>query len=92
MNTILISVAVLGSIGIIFGLILSFAAIKLKVSEDPKLAALKALMPGANCGACGYPGCNGFAEAFFEGNAPADGCPVGRRRGLGEQMIEVMAS
>ncbi|MDR2166647.1 MAG: hypothetical protein LBE35_02195 [Clostridiales bacterium] len=91
MNTILISVAVLGGMGILFGLILSFAAIKLKVGEDPRLTALKELMPGANCGACGFPGCNGFAEAFFAGNAPADGCPVGRRRGLGEKLTAVMA-
>ncbi|MBS4022797.1 MAG: hypothetical protein KGZ79_10340 [Dethiobacter sp.] len=35
------------------------------------------VLPGANCGACGYPGCEGFALAVVNGAAPAEGCPVG---------------
>ena len=91
MNVILISVAVLGGIGLIFGLILSFAGIKLKVGEDPILTAIKELMPGANCGACGLPGCAAFAEAVFEGKAEATACPVGRRANLSEKVAKVMA-
>ena len=92
MNTILVSTLVLGGAAALFGLILSFAAIKLKVEEDPKLTAIKALMPGANCGACGFPGCNGYAEAFFEGKAGADSCPVGRRGGLAQKLTDIMAT
>jgi len=91
MNTILISMAVLGAIGVSFGLIMSFASIKLKVSEDAKLTAIKAIMPNANCGACGFPGCAAFAEATLEGRAKPDGCLVGRRRGLPQQIEEILA-
>ncbi|MCL2855507.1 MAG: hypothetical protein FWE21_07805 [Defluviitaleaceae bacterium] len=91
MNIILISAAVVGSLGLFFGLIISIAGIKLKVGEDPTLTAIKALMPGANCGACGLPGCAAFAEAVFEGKVQADGCPVGRRQNLAQKIADTMA-
>ncbi len=65
---------VLGAMGLIFGLGLAFAARKLAVSRDPLVEKINSLLPGANCGGCGFPGCMQFAEAVVKGEAPADGC------------------
>ncbi len=47
------------------------------VEEDPRIAEVEAVLPGANCGGCGYPGCSGAAEAVVMGEAPADVCVAG---------------
>lgn len=73
---IILSVIVLGVLGLVFGLILGVAAKIFEVKEDPKIAQIRALLPGANCGACGFPGCDGMASAMASGKAPANGCPV----------------
>jgi len=73
---IILSVIVLGVLGLVFGLILGVAAKIFEVKEDPKIAQIRALLPGANCGACGFPGCDGMAAAMASGKAPANGCPV----------------
>ena len=76
MNIILISVIVLGVVGIFSATILYFAAQKFKVEEDARIDEIEAVLPGANCGGCGYPGCRGFADACvrsLEGKL----CPVG---------------
>ena len=60
-NTILVSVISMGLIGVFFAGFLAYASKKFAVQEDPKLEAVKKILPGANCGGCGYPGCAGFA-------------------------------
>ncbi len=52
--------------GGLLGLGLAIASRKLRVEKDPKVEALEAAFPGLNCGACGYPGCAGYAEALAE--------------------------
>jgi len=47
------------------------------VSTDERVAQLEEIMPGANCGACGYPGCSGYAKALLAGEAKANQCPPG---------------
>lgn len=74
---ILYAVLALGSIGIFFGLVLGYAGVKLKVEEDPKIGEIVEVLPGANCGGCGYTGCAAFAKAVAEGTAAVNGCPVG---------------
>ena len=65
-------------IGLIAGLILSIASIVFAVPVDEKQEAVRACLPGANCGACGFPGCSGMAEAIvFEGANPAN-CKPGK--------------
>lgn len=65
------------SIGMIFGLILSVAKIKLRVEKDPRFEGLLELLPGANCGACGQAGCSGYALKIIEGGGvPIDLCPI----------------
>lgn len=65
---------VMGSIGLILGLGLAFAAKKFAVAKDPRVEAILEVLPSANCGGCGYPGCAAFAIAVVEGKAPVTGC------------------
>lgn len=68
--------AVVGTTGLLIGLFLGFAAKKFEVEVDEKEAGVRNLLPGSNCGGCGYPGCDGLAKAIAEGKAPANACPV----------------
>jgi Na+-translocating ferredoxin:NAD+ oxidoreductase subunit B len=73
----LYAAAALGGVGIIFGTLLALAARIFAVQTDPRVEAVREVLPGANCGACGYPGCTNFAEAVVEGGAKSDGCIPG---------------
>lgn len=77
MMTIIFAVLVLGIMGLLFGLVLAFASKVFAVEVDERIPAVQECLPGANCGGCGYPGCNGLATAIVEGRAPVNGCPVG---------------
>ena len=70
------AVAVTGGIGIVCGVLLAIAAKLFSVEVDKRVAEIRELLPGANCGACGFPGCDGMAAAIAEGRAPVNGCPV----------------
>jgi len=67
----------MGAMGLLFSVGLVFAYRKLKVFIDPKIEKVAEILPQANCGACGYSGCQAFAEAVVEGKAASNGCPVG---------------
>ena len=58
------------------GFFLGFAAKTFAVKVDEKELMVRENLPGANCGGCGYPGCDGLAHAIAEGEAPAGACPV----------------
>ncbi|MCD8194229.1 MAG: Fe-S cluster domain-containing protein [Tannerellaceae bacterium] len=75
---ILIAVISLGAIGAIGALFLYAASRKFEVYEDPRIAEIQDILPAANCGGCGYPGCAGFASACVNASS-LDGllCPVG---------------
>lgn len=75
MTTILLSIAVLGVLGALFGAILAFAAKIFYVEVDPKQEQIRECLAGANCGGCGYPGCAGCAAAILAGKAPVNACP-----------------
>ena len=78
MNLIISSIIVLGVIGLASAIILYFVAQKFKVEEDTRIDAVAELLPGANCGGCGYPGCRGFAEACVKADTLENMlCPVG---------------
>ena len=81
------SVLCISSIGLLFGLILSAAKLKLKVEIDPRFEDLLASLPGANCGACSQPGCSGYALKIIEQGIPINLCPVG-----GQETIEKMGA
>lgn len=58
----------LSVMGLILGLGLAYAADVFKVEVDTRIETITELLPGYNCGACGYPGCAGFAENIVDGN------------------------
>jgi electron transport complex protein RnfB len=64
MIEILIAIGVSVGISAILGLVLAIADKFLRVEEDPRLEVVTSLLPGANCGGCGFPGCSGFAAAI----------------------------
>ncbi len=73
---ILIAILILGFLGLLFGIGLAVASKKLAVQVNPKLEQVQHLLPGSNCGACGSPGCFGFAESLLSGKSTVDGCRV----------------
>ncbi|MFA5983326.1 MAG: RnfABCDGE type electron transport complex subunit B [Methylococcaceae bacterium] len=64
-------------LGLLLGFLLGIAAKYFKVESSPIVDELEALMPGSQCGQCGYPGCRPAAEALADGKAPATVCPPG---------------
>lgn len=89
LQVILIPVCIVGGLGLIFGVGLAYASKKFEVKVDKRIADIKEMLPGANCGACGYTGCEGFAEALVEGKADINGCPVGGAE-LAKKLTEVL--
>ena len=77
MKTILLAILVLGALGALFGALLAFASKIFHVEVDPKQAAIRSCLAGANCGGCGYPGCDGYAAAVAAGEAPTNKCVAG---------------
>jgi Na+-translocating ferredoxin:NAD+ oxidoreductase RNF subunit RnfB len=73
---IVVSVVVLGSLGLMFGLGLAFASKKFCMKTEPHLEKLLSCLPGANCGACGMPGCMAFAQSLIQRKASLDSCRV----------------
>ncbi len=70
------SAAILGGVGLTFGTLIALANKKMRVWEDPRIDEVEGLLPGANCGACGYAGCRTFAEAVINGTEPPATCTV----------------
>lgn len=77
MGNIIIVSLLIGGIGLLIGLLLGFAQQKLAVEIDEREVTIRECLPGNNCGGCGYPGCDGLANAIVEGKAPTNACPVG---------------
>lgn len=81
MDLILVAVIALGAIGLVAAVVLYVASKKFAVFEDPRIGQVAAVLPQANCGGCGYPGCSGFAGACVKaadaGSLEGKLCPVG---------------
>ena len=78
MNLILISMGVLGVTGLVAAVLLYIVSLIFKVEEDPRIDLVAAVLPGANCGGCGFAGCRNFAEACVKaGGTDGLACPVG---------------
>ena len=73
----LTAVVTMGAMGIVASFGLGIAARKFAVEIDPKIAEIDSFLPHANCGACGYAGCMGFAMAVAAGQAAVSGCAPG---------------
>jgi electron transport complex protein RnfB len=79
----------LGGIGLLAAVALGFAAKKFAVEEDPRELALLEVLSGANCGACGYPGCAAYAKAVASGEAAPSLCTPGGQATI-EQIAHIM--
>ena len=77
MENLLLPVVILAIMGFIFAVALGFISEKFHVEKSVKEAAVRNALPGANCGACGFPGCDGLAEAIAKGEAPVNACAIG---------------
>ena len=89
MELVLYAVIVLGVLGAIFGAILAIASKIFAVEVDPKQAAVRECLAGANCGGCGFPGCDGYAAAVAKGEAPVNKC-VAAGPAAAEKIAEIM--
>lgn len=78
----LISVLLLTTLGLIFGLGLGWVAIRFRVKSDPLIEKIDALLPQTQCGMCTYPGCRPYAEAISKDEADINQCPPGGEAGI----------
>ncbi|MDP6380996.1 MAG: RnfABCDGE type electron transport complex subunit B, partial [Phycisphaerae bacterium] len=72
-----VALSVLGSLAVVFGVALAFANRAFHVDVDPRIEAVEDALPGANCGACGYAGCEAYAEAVIKGEVGPGECIPG---------------
>ncbi len=77
MNIILVTTLVIAAVGIVVGTGLVYTGKKFYVEVDERETAVREKLPGNNCGACGYAGCDALAAAIVNGDAPVNACPVG---------------
>ena len=78
----LISTLVITLLGLAFGLGLGWVAIRFRVTTDPVVDRIDALLPQTQCGQCGYPGCRPYAEAISKEKADINQCPPGGEAGI----------
>ncbi len=70
------AILILGGVGLVFGVFIAAANKRLWVFEDPRIEIVSQMLPNANCGACGHPGCRAFAEGAVQGTITASECTV----------------
>lgn len=85
----LAAILAMSILGLVLGAILGFAAQKLRVEADPVVDQIEGIMPGTNCGQCGFPGCRAAAEAVASASAPVTLCPPGGAA-LATELAELM--
>lgn len=71
------AIIILGGLGILFGVGLYVTSKVFYVRIDPRIEVVEKILPGTNCGACGFAGCSGFAKAIVHGSADVSGCVAG---------------
>lgn len=74
---IILAAVIVGGTGLFIGVFLGVAGKKFAVEVDEREEAILGVLPGNNCGGCGYAGCSGLAAAIVKGEAEVGGCPVG---------------
>ena len=73
---ILVPAAILGVVAVLFAVLLAYLSKKMAVTKNEHIDQVKEKLSGANCGGCGFAGCEAFAEALVEGKADLSMCPV----------------
>lgn len=89
MSEILLPMAIVGGCGLMFGCLLAVCSVIFKVERDGRIEQIEKILPGANCGACGYAGCAAYAEAIVSAGAGISGCSVGKGA-VAEKIAEIM--
>ena len=74
---IILAAVIVGGTGVFIGVFLGISGRKFAVDTDEREDAILEVLPGNNCGGCGYAGCSGLAAAIVNGEAEVGGCPVG---------------
>jgi len=85
------ALVIMGGLGVLFGAGLAVASRVFAIRRDSRVAQIEAVLPGANCGACGAPGCGGFAEGVVEGKYLVNGCTVGGSE-VARKVAEIMGT
>ncbi|HOK42346.1 MAG TPA: Fe-S cluster domain-containing protein [Thermoclostridium caenicola] len=80
--SIIIPVAVVSGLGLFFGIGLAYASKVFAVKVDERIEKVREFLPGANCGACGFSGCDGLAEAIVNEGVSPGKCPVNSKEGI----------
>jgi len=88
MNSIFMAICVVGGCGLLFGILLSVASFVFYVKKDERAEQILEILPGANCGGCGYAGCGAYADAVVEG-APVNKCSVGKKA-VADKIAQIM--
>lgn len=89
LSTIIIPTLIVGSIGAIFALLLAYSSDKFKVEVDERIPKVRECLPSANCGGCGYPGCDAYAEGVVNEGADITLCAPGGTACI-EKLSEIM--
>lgn len=76
LTAIIYPILAIGGMGLVFGIGLGIASKKFAVPVDERVSDIREHLPGANCGGCGFAGCDAFAKAVAKGEARSNGCPV----------------
>lgn len=89
MHVFVTPLALMGIMGGLFGVLLAIASIVFRVHQDERIGKIRAVLPGANCGGCGYPGCDGYASGIVSEGAHTNKCSVGGAK-VAHQIAEIM--
>ncbi|MBR0076028.1 MAG: RnfABCDGE type electron transport complex subunit B [Synergistaceae bacterium] len=89
MHVFVTPLALMGIMGGVFGVILAIASIIFRVHQDERIGLIRAALPGANCGGCGYPGCDGYASGVVNEGAAVNKCSVGGAP-VAQKIAEIM--
>jgi electron transport complex protein RnfB len=82
MSTIIISLVILGGIGLLCAVLLAIASRVFSVTTDPRIEEIGHILPGANCGGCGFPSCHNYAQTMVEGGTEANRCVLCTAEGV----------
>ena len=89
MNIVIVSAIVVGVIALLIGALLGIASEKFKVEIDENEVKIREVLPGNNCGGCGFAGCDALAKAIANDEAPVNACPVGGDT-VGKMIAEIL--
>ncbi len=88
-SSIVVPILIIGGMGLIFGVLLGVASKVFAVKEDERIPKIMEVLPGANCGGCGFAGCSAYAAALCKGGVKTNACPVGGEA-VAEKIAEIM--